>query len=164
MRDILLIIIALIYHECGHLLAAAIMSIPVRSINVSSVGGAITFDFSEVGYIKEALVHICGPFFGIMSGVLAYWHFGSEAYSFTGISITLAAVNLLPVSDFDGGGIVRCLLSLFFSPDLVWKICRILSVISILVLWSGILWIEFRAGWNLGLIVFIIGIMLGHIK
>ncbi|MBE6616587.1 MAG: hypothetical protein E7627_01395 [Ruminococcaceae bacterium] len=164
MRELILLLVALILHECGHILAASIMSIPVRSVNICAIGAAITFDFSRVGYAKEAIVHFSGPLFGIVSGIGAHLAFGESANYFAGVSVVLTALNLLPIRGFDGGGLLRCLLSLFFLPDTVWRICRGMSVISVLILWSGILWIELRAGVNLGLLIFIIGILLGKIN
>lgn len=164
MRELIFLLVALVLHECGHILAASILSIPVRSVNICAIGAAITFDFSRVGYAKEATVHFCGPLFGIVSGICAYLAFGEGAYYFAGVSIVLAAVNLLPIRGFDGGGILRNLLSLFLLPDSVWRICRGTSAVSVLILWTGILWIELRAGGNLGLLIFIIGILLGKMS
>ena len=164
MRELFLLLVALTVHECGHMLVASALSIPVRSFNICSVGAVLSFDFSRVGYVKETVVHLSGAAFGAVFGIVAYLIFGGRAYYFTGLSLALSAVNLLPVAGFDGEGVARCILSLFLFPDTVWRICRVMSVCSIVALWTTILWIELRAGGNLGLLIFIIGIMLGKMK
>lgn len=164
LRELVLWLITLAVHECGHILAAAILRIPFRSVDLCLPGAIITFDYSRVGYLKEGLVHLSGPLLGIVFGIGTALFFGESASYFTGISVLLSTINLLPIAGFDGEGIVKCVLSYFFLPDTVWRTSRILSGVSLFALWSLILWVEIRAGGNIGLIVFIICIMLGRIK
>ncbi len=145
---------AIFLHEMGHLLTAAWLGIPVRSIAFRMTGAALTFDFSHTSYGREALVHLGGAGAGVLSAALATLLFGERAYHFAGLSLSLAAVNLLPVSGFDGGGILRCLLSIFFLPDTVWRIGHLGSVTAVLLLWGVVLWIEMRVQPNLSLMAF----------
>ncbi len=164
MREILLLVVALVLHECGHLLVAGILGVPLVSFDPVSVGAVMTFDFSKKSYITEALVHIGGCAFGILSALIVCLMCGGVANYFVGMSLTLAFVNLLPISGFDGGGAIRCILSKFFMPDTVWNVCRMLSFISVICLWTAVLWIELRTGGNLALIVFVLFVMIGQMK
>ena len=109
-------------------------------------------------------MHLSGALLGIVTALIACLFFEDEAHLFAGISIILAAVNLLPVDSFDGGGVTRCILSLFLLPDTVWKICRIISFLGVLVLMTAVIWTEMRVDGNIGLMVFVISIMLGQMK
>lgn len=164
MRELLLFAVSIIIHEIGHIIAALILGIPVTSFDIRALGGVFTFDFSRSGYVKESIVHFSGPFFGLLVLCLAYLLYGERAYFFAGVSVSLSLVNLLPIEGFDGGGIIRSILSLFLLPDTVWRICRVASVIGVIALWMAVIWVELRVDGNLGLMVFVVGIMLGQMK
>ena len=161
MNNLIAWIAALIIHETGHLLVSRMMGIPLVCFRLNPVGGVMTFDFTGVGYGKEAAVHFSGPAAGLISAVIGI--LCGEVF-FSGISAVLAFVNLLPVRGLDGGGILRCILSLFFLPDTVWRVCRILSAAGVLLLWTAVLWIEMRVGANIGLLAFVVTLLLRETK
>ena len=41
LREVLLFIVALLVHECGHIFAALVLGVPVVSFNVRSFGGSL---------------------------------------------------------------------------------------------------------------------------
>ena len=151
---------ALLLHEAGHLGAARLCGIPLRSCELRLTGAALTFDFSRSGYGREALVHLGGPLSGIASAASALLFFGGRAATFAGLSAVLSLVNLLPVEGLDGGGVLLCLLNRFLPPDAAWRIGKTLSALGILALWTAVLWMELRVRANLSLLLFMLGAML----
>ena len=100
-------------HEAGHLLAARLAGVPLRRAKGGFFGVRMTFDFSRAGYGREAAVHLAGPLAGIGAAFAA----AGTAHVFSGMSLALSAVNLLPVSGFDGGGALLCLLRAALPPE-----------------------------------------------
>lgn len=163
MRETLSLLLALLWHEAGHLAAAKLCGTPLRSFELRFPGAAFTFDFSRAGYLREAAVHFGGPAAGLLAAWAAAAWFGGRASFFIGASLAAALVNLLPIEGFDGGGIVRCLLERFLPPDFAWRIGRAISVLAVLLLWAAVLWAELRLGANLSLLLFLTAVMLSVI-
>ena len=162
MNELLYLIVALAIHELGHLAAAKLFGIPLVRFRLNPAGGVMTFDFSRTSYLREAAVHLSGPFAGLLSAAVG-WIF-LRNFFFTGISVTLAAVNLLPIRGLDGGGVLRCLLNRFCLPDPAWRIGRICSISGVLLLWTAVLWIQLRVRANLELMVFAAALLLKETK
>lgn len=162
MSELFALICAIVIHELGHLGAARILGIPLVRFRLNPLGGVLTFDFSRISYGREAAVHLSGPLAGLVSGAVGGM-LAKDCF-FTGISVVLACVNLLPIRGLDGGGILRCVLSRFCNPDTVWRIGEICSVTGVLLLWSAVLWIELRVTANLGLMAFAAMLLLKETK
>lgn len=144
MRESLLFLLAAFLHELGHILCAWRMRIPLTGWSVRMCGAFLNFDFSRTSYWREGCVHLAGAGMGLLTAALAIVVFGESAAYFSGISVVLAAVNLLPIRGFDGGGVLHCLLSAVLPAELSDGICRAVSLIVILLLWTAVLWVELR--------------------
>lgn len=162
MNELFALTAALFLHELGHLAAAKILGIPLVRFRLSPMGGVMSFDFSRSTYGREAAVHFAGPLAGLLSAAVGWLIL--HDFFFTGISVTLACVNLLPIRGLDGGGILSCLLNRFLSPETAWHIAEICSVGGILLLWTAVLWIELRVTANMGLLAFAVVLLLNHTK
>lgn len=98
---------ACIIHELGHCFAAVILDIRFRCLKLWAGGISIGRDSRMVSYDSEILLLISGPLFNIAFALI---------YSLTGmhsaavIHGAIAAFNLLPYSDLDGGCILEALL------------------------------------------------------
>ena len=99
------VVSAAVIHELGHILAAKLCGVRSWRFGLKAGGALITFDFSRLTYMSEVLVHLAGPAFGVMAALFSVIFFGARAEYFAGASLSMALVNLLPVSGFDGGGI-----------------------------------------------------------
>lgn len=161
-NELLSLSAALVIHELGHLAAAKLFGIPLVRFGLNPMGGVMTFDFSGTSYQREAAVHLSGPLAGILSGILGW--LAMKNVFFTGISVVLAGVNLLPIRGLDGGGVTMCLLNRFCSPDRAWRIGRICSMTGVLLLWTAVLWIELRVRANLELMAFAAALLLNETK
>lgn len=128
------------------------------------MGGVFTFDFSRTSFLREILIHLSGSLCGLLSAAAAYLLFRESALFFAGVSVSLSLVNLLPISGFDGGGILFSILSLFLLPDDSYKICGIVSLAASAVLWAAVIWTELKLGVNLGLICFSLTVLLSQLR
>lgn len=160
MRELLLLLTAAVLHELGHILCASLLKIPFSGLSMRPCGAVMTFDFSGASYGREMCVHLAGPGTGILSAVCALLAFGEKAAYFAGLSVWLAVLNLLPVQGFDGGGVLACLMSMFLPPAQGFRICRAVSFVTVLLLWTAVLWIELRVRAELTLLLFILYIVI----
>lgn len=166
MAELLLMLTAAVLHELGHVLCAVLLNIPLSGLSLRPCGAVMTFDFSKTTYFRELCVHLAGGFFGILSAVLALSAFGSAAVTFAGMSVCLTVMNLLPIEGFDGGGALYCLLAMMFPryPDRVYAVCRAVSVVSVVLLWTLVLWVELRVRAGAALLMFVLYVMIFHTK
>lgn len=164
MNELFALLLAILLHEFGHLAFAKLFGIPCLSFGFRTGGAVLKFDFSQVGYFREGIVHAGGALFGIISSEIAWIVFGESAYYFIGISFALSTVNLLPIIGLDGGALLSCVLAQFLLPDTVWRIQKIVSLISVVFLWGAVLWIELRVSPNFSLIAFVLCVIFGSLK
>lgn len=161
MAEVVAVLLAMFVHEAGHILTARIFGIPCMAFRPNFLGAVMTFDFSRTTYLREAMVHLSGAVFGMASAVLARVMLGERADYYLGVTAVLSCVNLLPVAGMDGGAVLRCVLSQFLLPDTVDRAVRAVSVCTVVLLWTAVLWVELRVTANFGLILFVIGLMIG---
>ena len=152
------VVSAAVIHELGHILAAKLCGVRSWRLGLKAGGALITFDFSRLSYMREVFVHLAGPAFGVMAALFSVIFFGERAEYFAGVSLSMALVNLLPVSGFDGGGIFSAVVSMFCLPDLSYRICRAVSFCTSAVLWGAVVLFEIKYGANIGLLAFTVAI------
>lgn len=162
MTETLLFLTAVFLHELGHILCARLLGIPLNGCSVRPCGALLTFDFSRTSYRREGCVHLAGAGMGLLTAAAALWIFGNKAEYFAGVSVVLAAVNLLPVRGFDGGGVLHCLLSSVLPPETSDGICRTVSLVVLLLLWTAVLWVELRVRADVAMLCFVLYIMIFH--
>ena len=158
------VLAAVALHELGHILAARLVGAPLVSLSLKPIGLSMRFDFSRVGYAAEMFVHAGGSIAGIACALTAALLPCGSLRIFSGLSLCFAALNLLPIESFDGGGILRALLSLFLMPDTVWRVCRVFSIVTLVLLWAAVLWAELRIGANLALLCFMCGVLVCAVR
>lgn len=160
MKEGMLFLLAALLHELGHILCACLLGIPLTGCSVRPCGAFLSFDFSRTSYRREGCVHLAGAGMGLITAVAAVRIFGGKAAYFAGISVVLAAVNLLPVRGFDGGGVLQCLLAAVFPPEKGEIVCRIVSLLVTLLLWTAVLWVELRVRADAALLCFVLYVLI----
>ena len=153
-KNIAVILLAALLHEAGHLVAAAIMKIPVKCIQIDIFGAYIRTDHPSCSYIKEAVLCLAGPVANIFSAAFLPQLLSIDDPLFTISSAALAVINLLPIKSFDGGRALSCIMLRFLPPDAVSAVTDILSFVCIFILWSISVYFIMRVGAYLSLFVF----------
>ena len=135
---------AALIHELGHIIAAAILGVKIRLFGAGIAGISLRYDFSGIHPLGEAAVCLAGPVVGII--IFLFGYKSGSVSSFIGACAGLALFNLLPISYLDGGCALSAILSSFLPPDMVWKICRPLSVVFTILLWITSVFMMLRSG------------------
>lgn len=109
---------AVMLHEIAHALAARMLGLSVREIELMPFGGVARIDrLSEAGSMNEIIIAAAGPAISLV--LAAVMHIGAieyqewfEAYEFYAkVNLMLAIFNLIPGLPLDGGRIMRAFLA-----------------------------------------------------
>lgn len=99
---------AMILHEVGHFLTIICVGGGVKRVRLTAVGAEMQLDMTRpLSYSKEMLAIIAGPMVSFCVGLGAKqlgW------YMFAGVNLSFGLINLLPVSNLDGGRFMHCIL------------------------------------------------------
>jgi Zn-dependent protease len=133
-----LLVIAIGFHECSHLLAAKILKLKTRGFYLLPFIGGISFVAERYKRLtQQAFVVLAGPVGG---GVLAFFTF--FLYIMTGIPFlgysaylmgALNLFNLLPLSMMDGGQLMNTI-SYSINRKLGFRLQVISSVLAVILL------------------------------
>lgn len=117
--ELLTLFMIVFIHELGHVCAARLTGVTVRSVQLLPFGGvAVIEDHGRLTAGREIGIALAGPLQNgiliLMALVLKQAEYGSIAYLnyFIGANAMIALFNLLPVLPLDGGKILQGLLSL----------------------------------------------------
>ena len=149
-------IVAAALHELGHILAARICSIPLSEMKLGIFGAAITPNNNLCSYKKEIFLAVAGPMVNLLSAFLFFRFAEKSSFisMFVMASFFLGFLNLLPIDDFDGGRIFKCILLLKFSPLKVSSVSQAVSFFLIFVLWIFSVYLLLRMSASLSLFTF----------
>lgn len=158
----LLLMIAVGFHESGHVWAMKKMGIKTKGFYfLPFIGGAAIAEEQYRTYGENAYIAIMGPIWGaLLSGLcaVAYWMTGIPMLAAASAWMaTLNLFNLLPITPLDGGQLVRAIafsihknlgvlflaLSLTFAGFIMWKL-RIGLFVLILAVGALELFLEVR--------------------
>ena len=150
----LLLVFCVLCHEAGHIIAAYILGVKIKSVRFNLFGARIELGSSLESYITELLIALSGPAASITLGTLGIIFCDGEIKLFTCINFALALVNLLPISTLDGGRIISSFASHFLGAATSDKLIRFTSAFVIVILWgiSVFLWFSFEK--NISLFIF----------
>ncbi len=134
-------LLAALLHELGHIVVMLCCGIEIRQIKVSLFGAEISgADVEGTGRAAQIAVYAAGAAVNLVCGLIAEcFGFGF----FAGCSYALAAVNLLPIETLDGGCIIAAII-------------RLLSGLSLFLLWLAASYLLLLSGGNLSLLMLIV--------
>ncbi|MBQ2716751.1 MAG: site-2 protease family protein [Clostridia bacterium] len=151
---------AAVLHELGHMLAAAILGVPLRSLDVGMFGASLRVRGSLISYPKEFLLCAAGPAMNFLSAfaVIALserrGYFTDIGEWFASVSLMLGVLNLIPAEGFDGGRMLSVTVTSLFGPRVSAKLLSLSTFLSILLLWMFSVYLLIRFGTSLSLFVF----------
>ncbi|MGE6515414.1 site-2 protease family protein [Lysinibacillus sphaericus] len=110
-----IILSSLLWHEVGHLLAAKICGVKVKSCVITPYGGEIEFDNPAVVQATSLLwIALGGPIATLLGIGLAFFMPELLATKLIEVQLVLLAINVLPILPLDGGRIMIACLFLFY--------------------------------------------------
>lgn len=136
-RESPVLIIAAVIHELGHVIAARLCGIELKSLHLNFLGATLFLRSSLFSYRQEILLCLGGPAANLISAALIL-PLRSRSYSANLLfffSLFLAMLNLLPIKSFDGGRIFFSLLSTVAQPKVADKVLAATSFLFIFLLW-----------------------------
>ncbi|MBQ8747717.1 MAG: hypothetical protein IJZ08_07625 [Clostridia bacterium] len=151
--DTVPVLIAVLLHELGHLIACRLLGVRVRTFRATAAGAVIGYDAALLSYPREMIVAAAGPFVNFLSFLLVLGCHGRAAALFGIASLALALFNLLPHEKLDGGVILSALLSCRFGADAAARFVHIFSAILTVLLWACAVAVQMRCGGNLSLLL-----------
>lgn len=144
-------LLAALFHECGHLLAASACRIPVRLMELDLLGAKIhPYGFIS-SYKKELLLAASGPLFSLLLGIFLLPYGGIFATALKSATFSLLLFNLLPIGDLDGGRVLRCALSSCLTQERCDRVLAVTSYLFLFFLFSLSSCMLLRYGQNLTL-------------
>ena len=145
------LLLAAAIHECGHLLAARLLGIRLRLLELD-IGGAKLYPARALpSYRAEAILAAAGPVFSLLPALFCLSSpFGK---AFAGATLSLAVFNLLPIGGFDGGRILFALLAPLTDADRARRALAVTTYLSLLLLFALSACLLLRYGENMALAV-----------
>ncbi|WP_423489487.1 stage IV sporulation protein FB [Lysinibacillus agricola] len=117
-----IILSSLLWHEAGHLLAAMICGVKMKSCVITPYGGEIEFENPAVVPATSLLwIALGGPIATILGIGLAFFMPELLAAKLIDVQLVLLAINVLPIIPLDGGRIFLASLFLVFPSVRVFE-------------------------------------------
>lgn len=131
-------------HEAAHILTAHLFHYPIRKVILYPFGLCAVID--SIGYrsgCRDLLILCAGPATHLIEPLLlklclwAGWISQPYFEYLCMMNLSILIFNLLPVYPLDGGRITELLLQLFFPYLLAGKLCNLLSIVLMMILYAG---------------------------
>jgi Zn-dependent protease len=149
-------VLAAVLHECGHLLAAKCLRVPLGSLRMDFLGARLEVSGRLLSYGEEWLLSAAGPFASLLVAALAapLWGLLPLSRLFSCASLLLGLLNLLPVSTFDGGRMMETTLLRFLPENSARCVMRFSSFLFLFLLWAIAVYFLIRAAGGISLLCF----------
>ena len=138
---------AVAIHEAGHIFAGAAAKRKINSVTLTALGADIEYS-GAVPYKTDLIIALSGPLYSIASGLIFFRFFPI----FSVISVIYGVLNLIPVSCFDGGRALRCALYLFADIDAAGRICDVIGVFFLIIMYVFSVFLLFYTSFNASLL------------
>lgn len=151
---IVITLISAFAHEIGHAIAARLCGVRILNITIYPFGADMKLDSPLKSYAKDVFISSAGIlinfFIVFLTYLLPYTEYTDIIIS---CNLTLLITNLFPIDGLDGGGILRGVISCFFTPQTTDKILLIVTSCGLFVMWSASIYIFFVRQGNPSLFV-----------
>ncbi len=153
---------AVAVHELGHIVASRALGIRLKSAELSMLGARLE-TACDPSYSDELILALGGPLFGFLGAAAVAFPAIKHASApfcanfllpFFVISLCLNIFNLIPISIFDGGRILKCLLCRRFSLDFAENILNACTFLSLFSLWLLAVYMLLKSATGLPMLVF----------
>lgn len=118
-------LLAVAVHETGHILAAKLCGMQIKSVTFGALGIHMAGETASVGDFRRAVVSLAGPFANLLSFLLLL----PLPRAYSAVQLTLFAFHVLPAVPLDGGTALYCLLRGTFSEKTAERTITVSSVL-----------------------------------
>lgn len=131
-------LIAVIIHECGHLVMASLFKWEMEKFKMTAIGGFLTFknDLSKP-ILQSLFVAFGGIFFNLIFAIILIALNGSASLIYTQFAI--AIFNILPIAPLDGSKIMQSVLRGIFKYKTVLNIMKVVNIIFLFMFTLGVI-------------------------
>ena len=103
-----ILLFSALLHEAAHFSAIKLFKAPVQRFDLEFLNARIIYDGSSLSPLDEVAVSLSGPLFSLLLGICGAVYASISdstfyAVFFAAVNTVLAAVNLLPLHNTDGG-------------------------------------------------------------
>lgn len=149
--------LACAFHELGHYIAIYGLGGKVSRLRLSVAGAEMALSSARpLGPMAQFLAAVAGPVtnlaLAVLSAQLAQRQ-GESWFVFAGLNLSLAAFNLLPVAQLDGGRAAYWLITYLWSSHAAERVVRVLSAVTAVALIMAGVAIFWVTGANFTLLV-----------
>ena len=133
---------AVLFHELGHGFVAHCLGHKVTSVIIYPVGGLANIQLKSPCPKDQALIAFGGPLFNFALFAICFWF---EPFAFTSLgvlSLVLGLGNMLPIRSFDGGVILRCLITIKWNDQVAKTVVSYTTLLTVLAVCAMGIWIE----------------------
>ena len=167
----LMLILAYVVHEIGHLFFAKKVGAKIKKFKLRAMHLSLAYDCTKITYKKEILVQLGGIIFNLITAAIFYLIplFSHDTCRFFMLcNLSLALMNLYPVSILDGAGVLKSILLLKLRQDVAEKISDTVSLIAVFIMWIFSVYLQLVFSSNLSLffisVLLMIELCLTHAK
>ena len=149
--------LAAFLHELGHIFAARLFKIGFREMRLTPFGASLIPRVDMGSFLSEMIICAAGPAVNFLSAALSLLIFTKASIFgelFVLSSLFLGTLNLLPVTDFDGGRILFAFIESKFGFLCAKSFLGVTSFTIILTLWTVSLYFLLKATASLSLFIF----------
>ncbi len=165
-ENTVIVAMAALLHEGGHILAAWTVGVPVGRLRLDLFGARMSLS-GLLSYRREFFIAAAGPLSNLISSALAFpvWHHAGKPTDggitlFLVASFGLAVINLLPVRSLDGGRMLRCLLAHTISERAADGILTVTTAFFLGTLWLLSVYALLRIGEMMTLFAFSLSLLI----
>lgn len=146
---------AALCHEIGHLTVMLAVGADVREVEITLFGAEIRTSSLPCGTLAAVAVYAAGASANLLSAAVmtAIPYSTVETEFFAACSVSLAAVNMLPIRTLDGGCILEALL-IRLAPVHAYTAVTAVSAVTLALLWLTAVYLLLICGGNLSLMLF----------
>ena len=149
------ILMPVIIHEIGHMVALYLCGGGVRSVRFRMFGVIISRSGPYMSYTKEVLIAFAGAGANLIAAGILYFTMTfptMRALLMIAANISAAVFSLLPISGLDGGDLLRLITERFGGVDFAYKTSRLFSFLALAPLFAFAFWLLLRPEPNITLL------------
>ena len=144
----LVILIAAVVHELGHIAALAVCGIPVERFDIELWGGRMYYSGMN-SYRKELCISLGGIVANLLAaplGLISFFGIYGKLFFFA--SVCYALVNIIPAKTLDGGEALRCMLNLSCDSSVAYAAQNAVNALALMFLCALGLSLAVLSGFN----------------